>query len=128
MAALAEKPSSARHTDATSLAVDLGLLMESPEAALLPVLRLLPGPWASATLEELSVNAMSGALSEWRQGRRAAESGAADAARHTTQRDAAPGFFSATCPCLPACMPTPCPPPAVHSQPRVPLRPRARGR
>jgi hypothetical protein len=50
------------------LAVDVPLLLRSPEEALLPALRLLPGPWEGAALEDLQVVAMSGALSEWAAG------------------------------------------------------------
>ncbi|GBF99366.1 hypothetical protein Rsub_12170 [Raphidocelis subcapitata] len=44
------------------LSVDVPLLLRAPEEALLPALRLLPGPWEGAQLEDLQVVAMSGAL------------------------------------------------------------------
>jgi hypothetical protein len=50
--------------DARDRGVDVELLLEHPEEALLPILQLLPGPWATAKLEDLQISAMSGALSE----------------------------------------------------------------
>lgn len=71
MAALPEAspPIGGGHKDAAAQGVDVPLLLREPDAALLPLLRLLGGPWASAMLHELSVCAMSGAMSELRRRR-----------------------------------------------------------
>jgi len=62
-AVVVEKPH-VTTTPRTDEGVDVALLLDTPEEALLPVLKLLPGPWATAQLEDLQCSAMSGALSE----------------------------------------------------------------
>ncbi|KAI8471921.1 MAG: hypothetical protein J3K34DRAFT_520125 [Monoraphidium minutum] len=44
------------------ISVDVDVLLERPEEALLPALQLLPGPWAAAALEDISVCRLSGAM------------------------------------------------------------------